>query len=539
MRIAIGVVRAILEVVVTTTLSCIVGVFFAFGLHPYALANYNTIDAFPLSVRLLLFQAFPCFLVTVCQLRPFYKNFPKIFHAKDKFSWGIVVFSAIYCFSFNSSIVFFRNSIIWYDFSKYFRFGYGLLLVCFPLLCRWRLYFAHKTLNAANTSNGRLSGNDGSLAEFNECYQIFTNDTPVGFTVTAIILWSAAGLYYFELGFWSVPITYIILLFAMYYFYRDFKTMSDLQKTHSVGTLTPLSQVAQRFRPNFWYCVAHGAAFFVLIVLAQVYVNTLCAFSKSPWSECISYYAKRDPNLSTYEQLFIKISFRFWASLVTTFLEIGAIFAYKDGNYLHNSYFWRHSEDLVVSIGFVTTDSVSVIVILAVINQIVMIVKARCRFHRRHNFLVTHKSLPYSRVHTRSNTLSVVEEVRNQAIRAKLNYVSRLSAITTIGTIAMVNWLSGGSENVWEREITSKVVIMVTVIFLQIIVTRWVILVIYQWKKRRVLGNSIVSNSTKKVDNVDFEINDWRVIANWKRYLFITNITAMFLVIVDIKHIPL
>ncbi|KAI9141079.1 hypothetical protein BKA69DRAFT_1075915 [Paraphysoderma sedebokerense] len=364
-----------------------IGLFLSVTLRYYAqyTANIDSPPQIALLVRFFLYQAIPSVFFTALQLQPFFWNFPLIFHFKDWFIISILAISVSYSFIFNAYIV--HSVINTENLKSYFRFGFSVLLLIYPWLCRYRAAFLNKsTIQKQSTNASKPLHTHGKLPSESfensqERYRNFTRFTPFGFFICITTLFNVTIFYLLNSPPFAIPITYSLLLVCIYFTFRDLKRSSI--HSFSVSTLPQTSAIwnntadihAHPFKPNFHYMLAWGVCTVIIIVLSQLYVNTLCVFSDSPQQECVAYYRKHAKNVPYLENLLLKLFFRSWVCVISFVMEIFSAFAFDDCHFLHHSFLWRYMEDLVVSMGFITSNDISLTATLLALNFCFVILK--------------------------------------------------------------------------------------------------------------------------------------------------------------------
>ncbi|KAI9139495.1 hypothetical protein BKA69DRAFT_425543 [Paraphysoderma sedebokerense] len=344
-----------------------------------------------LIIRFILYQAIPSVAITAFQMQPFMWSFPHIFHWKDWFTRSILLLGTTYSFGFNAYIVLQKGSTESYK--NYYRFGFAVLLLIYPALCRYRAV-AHNgsvikecATNASKQLNRHLQRELGNVERSHKRHGNFVRFTPFGYFVALTTLFNASVWYLLDSPSYGIPITYVLLSVCIYYSYRDLKRAPQIPISFSLPTLSRDSAPTQKhtelcvhpFKPNFHYMMAWGVCTIIIIVLLQLYVNTLCVFSDSLRPDCLAYYRRHAKKVPYLESLLLKLFFRSWVCLLSFVTEIFSAFAFDDGHFLHHSFLWRYMEDFVVAIGFITSTDIPLTATLLSLNFCFVILKVRCQ----------------------------------------------------------------------------------------------------------------------------------------------------------------
>ncbi|KAI9139546.1 hypothetical protein BKA69DRAFT_630998 [Paraphysoderma sedebokerense] len=525
--------------------SLILGVIFSYFLRYHA--EYSkTVDGvtegspsqIALVVRFILFQAIPSAAVTLLQLEPFRKNFPRIFHFRDPYVISILLFSLLYTLSFNTYIVLYAKNTK--NLTNWFRLGYALLLIVYPFVLRHRLRNHH----------------DEFLKAKNVYYRNFMKFSPFGYVIVITVVFTAVAWYLCNFPIWGIPVTYALIIISIYCYYRDYTKTTSNSSMLALPTLGQMEAekkntniLVHPLKPNFHYCLVYGICGIILIVLAQLYVNATCAFSTESWESCLSYYLTNvgDNQRSSPRRLLWKLMFRLWTSVFSFIMELYCVFAFTDNHFLHRSYFWRFTEDLMVCVGLVTENNFNLLMILLILNFFFIMLKDAGFVDDMIWSLINRQwiySKPYSSTPDSSTlSLKLIEEVRSQVIRSKLNFVSRISSITCIGIIALLDkTLFTHGDTIWQMSDLTNIIIAVSVVLVQVAASRQLNFIVFARKKARVRDiascfQNKPENFQDELDIIDYE--DPKVIADWKLYLSLMSILAIFVVFIDLHNLPL
>ncbi|KAI9141080.1 hypothetical protein BKA69DRAFT_1075922 [Paraphysoderma sedebokerense] len=270
--------------------------------------------------------------------------------------------------------------------------------------------------------------------------------------------------------------------------------------------------------------MAWGICTVILSVLLQLYVNTLCLFSKSPLQECLAYYRKHAKEVPYIENLLLKLFFRGWVCVASFVMEIFSAFAFDDGHFLHHSFLWRYIEDFVVAIGLITSRDIPLTITLLSLNFGFVILKDG-GFIDDVIFSIMNRAWIYS-VNAKPNPdlanlfSRIIEELKNQTVRSKLNYSSRIIAIVIIGMTALLdNYYTHGAR-IWSTgPITASTITAIVVV--QLLIARQINIRILQAELKNLI------------------VNDDTVVLAWKRYLTLVTIAGTFISIIDFQNIPI
>ncbi|KAI9139537.1 hypothetical protein BKA69DRAFT_1085236 [Paraphysoderma sedebokerense] len=414
--------------------------------------------------------------------------------------------------------------------TNWYRLGCGILLITYPLLMRYRLKFYP----------------DPTLRQNNVQFRNFMRATPFGYVFGITTLSASLALYLFDFPFWSVPMTYVLIATCMYCYYRDYiKTITSastlfLYSSQKMETTkdTKVSVHVHPLKPNFHYGLAYGICGIISVILSQLYVSSTCTFSSQSWESCLAYYVTSvgEDQRSSPSQLVWKLVFRIWTSIISYIMELYSVFAFSDSHFLHRSYFWRYTEDLTVSVGVVTERNRTILILLLVFNFFFVMFKDAGFIDDIIWSLINRKWI-YSTSHSLASDVStrlpmLIHEVRSQVIRSKLSFVSRISSIIFIGTIALLDnaYLNNG-EAIFHMSEFSNILLAVPVVVIQIAASRQLNFLVFEKKKARL--RDIINNSSSEIGDHQYEIDsinygDAEVLNGWRLYLTAMSILACF-----------
>ncbi|KAI9139534.1 hypothetical protein BKA69DRAFT_630639 [Paraphysoderma sedebokerense] len=384
-------------------------------------------------------------------------------------------------------------------------------------------------------------------------------------------------LFHFPL--WSIPVTYISIVVCLYCYYHDYKKctlapaashIQSVRSLHKVGTgLCDLSDWPHSLRPNFHYALTYGICAIIPVVLAQLYIRTACVSFTKGFGRCISYDLSDVKTSSSH--ILWKLMFRLWTSIFSFIMEGISVFAFSDYHFLHRSYYWRFIEDLTVCVALVTENDVSLLLTHLGLNFVFVVLKDGGLFFNGFHRVSTTQTvntidfLPptgavddiiwsliskrwiYSKLSSDSAedfTLSLksIQEVRSQIIRSKLNFVSRISSISCIGTIALLDkTLFTHGEPIWQMAELTNIVLAVSVVLVQVTASRQLNRLIFA--RKELFMKDITSIFRINVDVLRDQLyspnyNSQDVVTGWRLYLSLVSLLAVFVVFIDLHHLP-
>ncbi|KAI9139547.1 hypothetical protein BKA69DRAFT_1085271 [Paraphysoderma sedebokerense] len=539
------------ELPLAVLLSFLVAIAFGFSLR--FLSSSTDINTFEqqlnLGLNLILFQAFPCFLVTIIMLLPFERNFPSIFQWTDVFSIAVIAVSFILNFGSNAYLMTFgmRNEEFTFALVIYWVIVI-FSLPCIPVACRLRLYYVRR--NSLENSKTNLKENQKleSSAETN-LYDNFSRFTPFGPAI--LITTISAGLSYSFLvqAPWAVVFLLLFCFGSAGLYYRDHtKTFSKSVTTSSfLLWYDPKNEFFRdTLKPNWWYMLGWGLGLRIFGLLGQIYSGTICALSSQATSDvtgCLVNNLSYRTDFGTH--LILKLLFRFFGAVATTTMEYISVLAFVENDFLHFSYFWRHTEDLIVTIGLMNSNG-DVLTIVLLVLQFVLVVAKDGGFIEDVIFSITHRKWIYNMdAYVEADPqflLRMFDQIRTQTIRSKLNFYSRVTAAVYIATIAVFDKIFAGAGGIWPNATFEKSIVLFFIIFLELLVSRWLCLMIFAKKTQYVI--QLYRRYCKKNEQLnreieEFEIDDTRVISKWRRLLFTLDVASMLILTVDLNNLPI
>ncbi|KAI9139535.1 hypothetical protein BKA69DRAFT_630646 [Paraphysoderma sedebokerense] len=336
-------------------------------------------------------------------------------------------------------------------------------------------------------------------------------------------------------------------------YFRDYtkttsnSSMLDLFSIHDLNTADTTSS-AHPLKPNFHYGLAYGACGITFIVLAQLYVNVTCAFSTESHEKCLLYYlaSMGEDQRSSPRQFMWKLLFRLWTGIISFIMELYSVFAFSDNNFLHRSYLWRFFEDLMACIGLVTERNLTVLIVLLIVNAFFIVLKD-AGFVDDLIWSAVNRKWLYSKSHALSSDSNIrlrklIHEVRSQIIRSNLNYVSRISSITVIGTIALLdNAAFTHGQSIWHMSNCTNIVVALATVIIQVALSRQLNKYMFARKKLKVqeFANCCSNKSVdlqKDIESINYD--DPKILKGWKTYLTLISVLAIIGVFGDLHNLP-
>ncbi|KAI9139548.1 hypothetical protein BKA69DRAFT_631162 [Paraphysoderma sedebokerense] len=552
------------DLIVAITISFLMGIFFSFGLRFHADTTKNvfnkssstflsnttpqfTRSTFSFITSLMLFQAVPCFLVHVIMLFPFFRNFPHQFRYRDPFTMVLLSFSFIFLFTFNLFLASFGSATeeFVYYFGAYWII-YIMMLPLYPLVCRIRLLFVERRIRAT------LARLDDASMDMST-YDNFCRFTPFGPTVVVSTL--LAGLSYYIQGDapWVVAFLLLLLFLCAGLYYRDHLKTFSRAMTSSTYLLRydPRSDFFRdTLKPNLYYVIAWTLAIRIFGLLGQIYTGTLCALStdpsltdfKSEYQRCL--IQQNSQQASFWTQLFLTLTFRALAAVATVTVEYISVLAFLEGDFIHFSYFWRHTEDLIVAIGLVNTTSPELIVVLLIFNFVFVAVRD-CGLIDDLIFSLSYKKWVYAMEEYVKDDpgflTKIFDEIQTQAIRSKLNFFSRMTSSIYIGTIAIFDRLFFHGDSIWPANSLTNIFIILVIVMIELFLSRWLSLIVFTKKMEfvnRLNEKYYLKNDVFKTHLDEFNLDDSLVILHWRTFLYCMDAAAMFILATDLSNLP-